>query len=72
MGTTGRMTVTVVARDCMTADSLASAVSVLGPERGMKLIDATPGADALIVRQNGVTIERYESNSMPSTTGRGD
>jgi FAD:protein FMN transferase len=50
LGLTDRGSVTVVARDCITADSFATAVSVLGPKRGLKLIDETPGAAALIVR----------------------
>lgn len=51
LGLTNRSSVTVIARDCTTADSYATAVSVLGPTAGMKLIEATPGADVLIVRQ---------------------
>lgn len=49
LGLTTRSSVTVTAADCITADSLATAVSVLGPERGLKLIDATPGTAALFV-----------------------
>ncbi|MEE3220682.1 MAG: FAD:protein FMN transferase [Planctomycetota bacterium] len=50
LGLTTPSSVTVVARDCMTADSLASAVSVLGPSRGIQLVDSTCGAAAIIVR----------------------
>ena len=50
LGLTDQMSVTVVAPDCITADSLATAVSVMGRERGMKLIEATPHAAAFIVR----------------------
>jgi thiamine biosynthesis lipoprotein len=50
LGLTNRSSVTVIARDCTTADSYATAVSVLDPAAGMKLIDATPGAAVLIVR----------------------
>ena len=49
LGLTGRSSVTVVARDCTTADSLATAVSVLGPQAGLKLVEETPSAAALIV-----------------------
>jgi thiamine biosynthesis lipoprotein len=45
--------VTVVAPDCMTADSLDTAVSVLGPQRGLQFIDATPGAAGIIVQLEG-------------------
>jgi thiamine biosynthesis lipoprotein len=51
LGLTNRSSVTVIARDCTTADSYATAVSVLGPTAGMKLIEATPGAEVFIVRQ---------------------
>lgn len=50
--------VTVVAPDGMTADALASAVSVLGPAGGLTLIEKTPGTAARIVRglpTDGVT-----------------
>lgn len=39
MGLTERIGVTVLARDCTTADSLASAISVLGPKRGVSLAE---------------------------------
>lgn len=49
MGRTGSMAVTVVARRGVDADGLATAVSVLGPERGMAFIEKQPGVAALIV-----------------------
>ncbi len=47
--------VSVLARDGVTADSLATAVSVLGPERGLKLVNRTRGAAAMILQpgENG-------------------
>lgn len=70
LGLTTRMSVTVVARDCTTADSVATAVSVLGPERGLKLVEQTPGAAALIVRAeaDGVrTIQSARFRSEPAS-----
>jgi thiamine biosynthesis lipoprotein len=61
IGMTDHSLVTVIARDSTTADSLATAVSVLGPEKGLKLIEKTPGAAARIVRRPGEKIESYES-----------
>jgi len=61
LGLTDHSSVTVIAPDCITADSLASAASVLGPDRGLKLIDETPGAAALIVRAPDGTVEMHES-----------
>src|SRR5439155_8618517 len=48
MGSTRQMTVTVVARRGIDADSLSTAVSVLGPERGMELIETRPDAAAVL------------------------
>ena len=49
LGLTTRSSVTVVAADATTADALASAVSVLGFDRGMQLVDRTRGVEALLV-----------------------
>ena len=51
LGLTDHSLVSVIARDGTTADALATAVSVLGPEEGLRLIESTPGAAARIVRQ---------------------
>ena len=45
--------VTVTAPDCATADALATALSVLGPETGLKLANRMPGCSALIVTKDG-------------------
>ncbi len=47
----GRSMVTVVGPDCTTADALASAVSVLGPEAGLKLVDRIEGCAAEFIRE---------------------
>ena len=61
MALTDHSSVTVIAPDGITADALASAVSVLGPEQGLKLIDATPGTAALIVRAPQGKVEKHKS-----------
>lgn len=50
VGLTDHSLVTVIARDGMTADALATAVSVLGPGRGLALVAAEPGTEAQVVR----------------------
>ena len=50
MALTDHSSVTVVGPDGLSTDGLSSAVAVLGPEKGLKLIENTPGAAALIVR----------------------
>ncbi|MBI3650148.1 MAG: FAD:protein FMN transferase [Acidobacteria bacterium] len=51
LGLEGQMSVTVVARRGTAADALATAVSVLGKERGLNLIDETTGAAALLIKK---------------------
>jgi thiamine biosynthesis lipoprotein len=50
LGLTSRIAVTVVAPDGMTADSYATTVSVLGPEKGRQFVDRFPGVTAYIHR----------------------
>lgn len=50
LGLTISSSVTVIAPNGMAADSLASAVSVLGPQRGLKLIDKTECTEALVIQ----------------------
>ncbi len=50
IGLTDGALVTVLAPDATTADSLSTAVSVLGPDRGLALVRRTPGTSALILR----------------------
>ncbi len=64
-GLTDHGLVTVLAPDCITADSLATTVSVLGPERGLRLIEDTSGAAAHIARKPGEKIECVESQRWP-------
>lgn len=40
---------TILAPDCTTADALATAVLVLGPEEGARLVERSPGVRALFV-----------------------
>ncbi len=61
LGLTDHSSVTVIAPDCITADSFASAVSVLGPEKGLKLIEATPEAATFIVRAPEGKTETHQS-----------
>ena len=49
LGLTSGHLVTVIAPDAATADALASAVSVLGPDRGLALLDQFLGTAALVV-----------------------
>ncbi len=66
LGLTQRSSVTVIAPTGTEADSLASAVSVLGPEAGMKLIESTPKTATLIVQ--GEPQRTYESKGIGKFT----
>jgi len=50
---TGCMSATVVAQDAAYADALATAMCVLGPERGLALVERLPRVEALLVGLDG-------------------
>lgn len=56
-----RLQVTVVAGDGATADAFATAISVLGPEKGIALADATPNVAAFLIRASDRGIETFSS-----------
>jgi len=62
LGVEDRASVTVVARDGATADALETTVYILGPERGLKLIDETNGAAAIFIRSTPEGIKTFESS----------
>ena len=61
LGLTDHSSVTVIAPNSMTADALASALSVLGPQRGIKLADQSDGVSAFMVRQEDERVVTYAS-----------
>ncbi len=60
IGLTDHSLVTVIARDGMTADSLSTAISVLGPDGGIALANQEKAA-VCIVRKPGETIETRDN-----------
>ena len=66
LGLTDHSLVTVIAGDCFTANGYSTSASVLGPERGMKLIDDAKGVAGLLVRKPGEGIEFIESREWKS------
>lgn len=71
LGLTSRVSVTVVADDGATSDSLATAATVLGPEQGLKLVDSVPNAAALfVVKAGGMTrtVESSRWKSLPTAS----
>ncbi len=61
IGLTDHNLVTVIARDGTTAETLAKSTGVLGPIAGLKLVEATPGAAAYVMRQPAAEIETLQS-----------
>jgi len=61
LGMTHRVGVTVIAPDDTTADWMALAVCLMGPETGMALVDSTPGAAARMVSLDDGRAAVYES-----------
>ena len=66
LGLTERSSVTVVARTGIEADALASALSVLGPERGVALIEGSCVAEGLIVTRRRGETASDRSTGFPS------
>lgn len=50
----GAASATVLARDNVTANALATTLCVLSPQEGLRLVAETPGAECLIVDKNGM------------------
>ena len=61
VGILGRFSVTVTAKNGLTSDGLDTTVAVLGPERGLRLVEETPGAAVLFVRKTDKGEETFKS-----------
>lgn len=61
------ITVTVVAPTGTEADALATAVSVLGAERGLRLLDRRPGVSGRVVVRTGADVRAYRSARYPGS-----
>ncbi|MCG6934490.1 MAG: FAD:protein FMN transferase [Proteobacteria bacterium] len=61
--------VTVLGPDATTTDALSTTVFVLGPERGIRLIDSLAGIDAVVIDARGKM--HYSSGLMPPASRRG-
>jgi thiamine biosynthesis lipoprotein len=64
LGLSTRSSVTILADDCLTADSLATAVCVLGPQAGLALVEQTPGAAAFIALMEDGQLKTYRSRRL--------
>jgi len=62
--TSGVVSASIVAGNCTLADGLATALVVLGPEKGLELVNSLTDVECLIVRQNkdGALIDYFSKN----------
>lgn len=65
MALTDRSNVTVVGPDGLSTDGLSSAVAILGPQRGLALVESTPDSAAMIVRLSDGKPVIYRSKRWP-------
>jgi FAD:protein FMN transferase len=72
MGHEDRAAVTVVAPDGATADALETTAYLLGPERGLKLVEETLGAAALFQRLTPEGVRTFESSRFRAVPKAGD
>jgi len=66
LGVPGPAAVTVIAPDCTTADAVATAANVMGPEAGLGLVEAVPGAAARFVVGGPGGRQEFRSSRWPS------
>ena len=72
MGLVDDITVTVIARHGLDADGLDTAISVLGADRGLALIESRPGTAALIIQRTSAgTIVRASSRFLELSARHG-
>jgi len=69
LGITDHSLVTVIGRDGITCDALSTAISVAGPDRALALARHF-GAEVLLVRMPGTTLEGVESSGFKRWSAR--
>jgi len=65
LGLTSSSSVTVLAADATTADAMASAVSVMGPVAGQRLVAGTRGVESLFVTRTKNRLKIHRSKGWP-------
>jgi thiamine biosynthesis lipoprotein len=63
--TGGPLSATVIAKDAITADGLATTLFVLGKDEGMALLEKLPGVDAMFLYREGDKIRQYRTKGFP-------
>jgi thiamine biosynthesis lipoprotein ApbE/formylglycine-generating enzyme required for sulfatase activity len=71
LGLTTNITTTVIARRGIDADGMATAINVLGPERGLAFIEKQPGVAAVIAcGEKVLTSTPFRALTAPANSGR--
>jgi thiamine biosynthesis lipoprotein len=65
MPATGMISCTIIAETVMNADALATAVFVLGPDKGMALVDSLDGVEGMMVTESGSILFSKHFESQP-------
>jgi thiamine biosynthesis lipoprotein len=60
---------TVIARDGISADALATALSVMPTDGGLKMIESVEGASAFLIRRTANGFDRFHSRKFPQGCG---
>jgi thiamine biosynthesis lipoprotein len=61
----GLASVTVIAPTCTEADALSTAAFVLGPERGLALLESRPGVEGLLITERDGRLEARVTSGFP-------
>jgi thiamine biosynthesis lipoprotein len=61
----GVISCTIIAETVMDADALATAVFVLGSEKGMSLVDSVDGVEGMMITESGATLFSKNFESQP-------
>jgi len=61
----GLASVTVIAPNCATADALATAAFVLGPEEGLGLLENLVSVDGLLISEQGGELRAARTSAFP-------
>jgi FAD:protein FMN transferase len=61
----GLVSVTVIAPTCTEADALSTAAFVLGPERGLSLLESRPGVEGLLIAEREGRLEARVTSGFP-------
>lgn len=69
MGVNAAAGTTVIARDGISADALATALSVMPTDDGLKMIESVEGAAAFLVRRTASRFEHFRSLKFPQACG---